>query len=78
MLASKFYISTLKEAPSEAELISHKLMIRAGFIKRLGSGLYSWMPLGLKVLRKIEAIVDRKSTRLNSSHRSVSRMPSSA
>jgi len=57
MLASKFYISTLKEAPSEAELISHKLMIRAGFIKRLGSGLYSWMPLGLKVLRKIEAIV---------------------
>jgi len=53
MLASKFYISTLKEAPSEAELISHKLMIRAGFIKRLGSGLYSWMPLGLKVLRKI-------------------------
>lgn len=57
MLASKFYISTLKEAPSEAELISHKLMIRAGFIKRLGSGLYTWMPLGLKVLRKIEAIV---------------------
>ncbi|MBM3360047.1 MAG: proline--tRNA ligase [Betaproteobacteria bacterium] len=57
MLASKFYISTMKEAPSEAELISHKLMIRAGFIKRLGSGLYSWMPLGLKVLRKIEAIV---------------------
>ena len=57
MLASKFYISTLKEAPSEAELISHKLMIRAGFIKRLGSGLYSWMPLGLKVLRKVEAIV---------------------
>lgn len=57
MLASKFYISTLKEAPSEAELISHKLMIRAGFIKRLGSGLYSWMPLGLKVLRKIEAII---------------------
>jgi prolyl-tRNA synthetase len=57
MLASKFYISTLKEAPSEAELISHKLMIRAGFIKRLGSGLYSWMPLGLKVLRKIEVIV---------------------
>ncbi|MSQ80273.1 MAG: proline--tRNA ligase [Candidatus Methylopumilus sp.] len=57
MLASKFYLSTLKEAPSEAELISHKLMIRAGFIKRLGSGLYSWMPLGLKVLRKIEAII---------------------
>ena len=57
MFASKFYISTLKEAPSEAELVSHKLMIRAGFIKRLGSGLYSWMPLGLKVLRKIEAII---------------------
>jgi len=57
MHASRFYISTLKEAPAEAELISHKLMIRAGLIRRLGSGLYSWMPMGLKILRKIESII---------------------
>ncbi len=60
MLASKFYISTLKEAPAEAELISHKLMIRAGLIRRLGSGLYSWMPMGLRVLKKIESIIRLK------------------
>ncbi|MDC0127212.1 proline--tRNA ligase [Methylophilaceae bacterium] len=57
MRASRFYISTLKEAPAEAELISHKLMIRAGLIRRLGSGLYSWMPMGLKILKKIESII---------------------
>ncbi|MCX7157577.1 MAG: proline--tRNA ligase [Rhodocyclales bacterium] len=57
MRASQFFISTLKEAPAEAELISHKLMLRAGLIKRLGSGLYTWMPLGLRVLRKVENIV---------------------
>ncbi len=57
MRVSQFFISTLKEAPAEAELVSHKLMLRAGLIKRLGSGLYTWMPLGLRVLRKIENIV---------------------
>lgn len=57
MRASQFFIATFKEAPAEAELISHKLMLRAGLIKRLGSGLYTWMPLGLRVLRKIESIV---------------------
>ena len=57
MRVSQFFLSTLKEAPAEAELVSHKLMLRAGMIKRLGSGLYSWMPLGLKVLRKVEHIV---------------------
>ena len=57
MRISQFFISTLKEAPAEAELVSHKLMLRAGLIKRLGSGLYTWMPLGLRVLRKIENIV---------------------
>ena len=57
MRASQFFIATQKEAPTEAELISHKLMIRAGLIKRLGSGLYTWMPLGLRVLRKVENIV---------------------
>lgn len=57
MRTSRFFISTLKEAPSEAELVSHRLMLRAGLIKRLASGLYTWMPMGLKVLRKVEAVV---------------------
>lgn len=57
MRVSQFFLSTLKEAPAEAELISHKLMLRAGLIKRLGSGLYSWMPIGLRILHKIEQIV---------------------
>ena len=57
MRASQFFISTQKEAPNDAELLSHKLMMRAGLIKKLGSGLYSWMPLGLRVLRKVENIV---------------------
>jgi prolyl-tRNA synthetase len=63
MRVSQFFISTLKEAPAEAELISHKLMLRAGLIKRLGSGLYTWMPLGLRVLRKIENIVREEMNR---------------
>ena len=57
MRVAKFFISTLKEAPAEAELPSHKLMLRAGYIKKLSSGLYTWMPLGLRVLRKIENVV---------------------
>src|SRR6187401_42127 len=57
MRATQFYLVTLKEAPQEAELASHKLMLRAGLIRKLGSGLYTWMPLGLKVVRKVEAIV---------------------
>lgn len=57
MRISRFFLSTSKEDPAEAELISHKLMLRAGLIRRLGSGLYTWMPLGLRVLRKVEAIV---------------------
>ncbi len=57
MRASRFFIATQKEAPADAELVSHKLMVRAGLIKKLGNGLYSWMPLGLRVLRKVEAIV---------------------
>ncbi|MFA6901967.1 MAG: proline--tRNA ligase, partial [Gallionellaceae bacterium] len=57
MRVSQFFISTLKEAPSEAELISHQLMLRAGYIRKLSSGLYTWMPLGLRILRKVEAIV---------------------
>ncbi|OJZ18246.1 MAG: proline--tRNA ligase [Thiobacillus sp. 65-29] len=63
MRATRFFISTTKEAPSEAELVSHKLMLRAGLIKRLGSGLYTWMPLGLRVLRRVEAIVREEMNR---------------
>ena len=63
MRASQFFISTTKEAPSDAELISHKLMLRAGLIKRLGSGLYTWMPLGLRVLRRVEAVVREEMNR---------------
>lgn len=57
MRASPWLISTLKESPHEAETPSHKLMLRAGFIRPLGSGLYTWLPLGLKVLRKVEQVV---------------------
>ena len=57
MRVSQFFLSTLKEAPAEAELASHRLMLRAGLIRRLGSGLYTWMPLGLRVLRRVETIV---------------------
>src|SRR5881227_2932705 len=57
MRVSRYFLSTLKEAPAEAELVSHRLMLRAGLIKRLAAGVYTWMPLGLRVLRKVEAIV---------------------
>jgi prolyl-tRNA synthetase len=63
MRVSAFFLSTLKEAPAEAELVSHKLMVRAGLIKKLGSGLYTWMPLGLRVLRKVETIVREEMNR---------------
>jgi len=57
MKASQFFISTLKEAPADAEVVSHQLMMRAGLIKRLGAGIYSYMPMGLRVIRKVEAII---------------------
>ncbi|MYN20892.1 proline--tRNA ligase [Rugamonas sp. FT107W] len=57
MRASRFFISTLKEAPSDAEIVSHQLMMRAGMIKRLGSGIYTYMPMGLRIIRKVEAII---------------------
>ena len=56
MRTSQTLISTLKETPSDAEIVSHRLMLRAGMIKKLASGLYTWMPMGLKVLRKVEQI----------------------
>ena len=57
MKASQFFISTLKEAPTDAEIVSHKLMMRAGLIKKLGAGLYNYMPMGLRSIRKVEAII---------------------
>src|SRR5438552_1158631 len=63
MRVSRFFLSTLKEAPAEAELISHRLMLRAGMIKRLAAGMYTWMPLGLRVLRKVEAVVREEMNR---------------
>lgn len=63
MKASQFFISTLKEAPADAEIVSHKLMMRAGMIKKLGAGIYSYMPVGLRVIRKIEQIVREEMNR---------------
>ncbi|MEI6600544.1 MAG: proline--tRNA ligase [Comamonadaceae bacterium] len=63
MKASQFFISTLKEAPADAEVVSHQLMTRAGMIKKLGAGIYTLMPMGLRVVRKIEAIVREEMNR---------------
>ena len=57
MRLTQFFLNTLREAPNEAELTSHQLMLRAGLIKKLGGGLYSWLPLGYRVLKKVESIV---------------------
>ncbi len=63
MRATQYYLATLKEAPQEAELASHKLMLRAGLIRKLSSGLYTWMPLGLRVVKRVEAIVREEMNR---------------
>lgn len=63
MKASQFLISTLKEAPADAEVVSHQLMMRAGMVKKLGAGIYSYMPMGLRVIRKVEAIVREEMNR---------------
>lgn len=63
MRASRFFVATLKEAPSDAEIVSHQLMMRAGLIKRLGSGIYTYMPMGLRIIRKVEAIVREEMNR---------------
>jgi len=63
MKASQTFISTLKEAPADAEVVSHRLMMRAGLIKRLGAGIYSYMPLGLRVIRRVEAIIREEMNR---------------
>jgi prolyl-tRNA synthetase len=63
MKASHFFISTLKEAPAEAEVVSHKLMVRAGLIKRLGAGIYTYMPMGLRIMRKVENTIREEMDR---------------
>src|SRR4051812_7427922 len=63
MKASQFFISTLKEAPADAEVVSHQLMMRAGMIKKLGAGVYNYMPMGLRVIRKVEGIVREEMNR---------------
>jgi len=63
MKASQFFISTLKEAPADAEVVSHRLMTRAGMIKKLGAGIYTYMPMGLRVIHKVEAIVREEMAR---------------
>jgi prolyl-tRNA synthetase len=63
MKASQFFISTLKEAPADAEVVSHQLMMRAGMIKKLGAGIYTLMPMGLRVVRKVETIVREEMNR---------------
>ncbi len=63
MRSSRHFISTIKEVPADAELVSHKLMLRAGMIRRLAAGIYTWMPVGLRVVRKIEAIVREEMNR---------------
>ena len=63
MRTSNYFISTLKEAPSDAEIVSHQLMLRAGLIKRLAGGIYTWMPVGLRILRKVENIVREEMDR---------------
>ena len=63
MKASQFFVSTFKEAPSDAEVVSHRLMMRAGMIKKLGAGIYTYMPMGLRVIRKVEQIVREEMNR---------------
>ena len=64
MRFSEFLLATLKEIPQDAELISHQLMYRAGMIRKLGAGLYTWMPMGLRVLRKVEHIVREEMNKI--------------
>lgn len=65
MLVSQFLLATVKETPADAEIISHQLMLRAGMIRKLASGLYTWLPLGLRTLRKVEKIVREEMNAIN-------------
>jgi prolyl-tRNA synthetase len=72
MRASQYFFATLRDTPSDAEVISHQLMLRAGLIRKLASGLYTWMPLGLRVLHKVEQIIREE---MNASHALELKMP---
>ena len=61
MKYSEFFIPTVKDVPSDAEIISHKLMIKAGMVKQSSAGIYSWLPLGFKVLKNVHILADSKS-----------------
>src|SRR6201987_3338516 len=63
MKASRFFIGTLKEAPADAEVVSHKLMVRAGMIRRIAGGIYNYLPVGLRSIRKVEAVVREEMNR---------------
>ena len=85
MRLSRYFIPVLKENPAEAQIVSHRLMLRAGLIKQATAGIYSWLPLGFKVLRRLENIIHEEQQRAcllytSPSPRdlSTSRMPSSA
>src|SRR5688500_15916904 len=63
MKSSKFFLTTLKEVPADAEVVSHRLMLRAGIVRRVAAGIYSWLPLGMRVLAKVERIVREEMNR---------------
>ncbi len=63
MRLSQFHLATVKEVPADAEIASHRLMLRAGMIRKLAAGLYTWSPLGLRVMRKVEAVVREEMNR---------------
>ena len=64
MRTSKYLLSTLKETPADAEVISHQLMLRAGMIRKVASGLYTWLPTGYRVLKKVEQIVREEMNKI--------------
>src|SRR3546814_4635123 len=76
MRLSQFHLHTEKETPAEAEIASHRLMLKAGMLRRLAAGLYTWSPLGLRVLRKVEAIVREAMDRAGSSAEHTSELQS--
>src|SRR4029079_7526907 len=63
MKTSRFFIATQKEVPAEAEIVSHRLMLRASLIRRLSAGIYTWLPLGLRIVRKVEAVIREEMNR---------------
>ena len=75
MHLSRYFLPVLRDTPREAEIVSHQLMLRAGMIKQAAAGIYSWLPLGLRVLRKIEAIVREEQNRRRTDQRTARKIP---